>query len=45
MAVCGVSRCPVIPAEPLVHGKLFPAGSNCSILTTTNLPEIPRQGR
>ena len=35
----------VIPVEPLAHGRLFPAGSNCSILITTDLPEIARQGR
>ena len=56
MAVCGVFQRPapslaksggdaVIPTEPLAQAMLFPAGSNCSILATTNLLEVPGQGR
>jgi len=35
----------LIPAGPPAPGAVFPAGSNCSILAATDLPELVRRGR
>lgn len=35
----------LVPAGPPAPGTVFPAGSNCSILTATDLPELVRRGR